>query len=72
MRGSEVAEVMAVAVDRIVNAREGVGSLDRAIETIVGTTGRFNGKEVLTYLEAYKAKMLMRDIPADRWLSGFL
>ena len=39
MRGSEVAEVMAVAVDRIVNAREGVGSLDRAIETIVGTIG---------------------------------
>ena len=41
MRGSELAEAMVVAVDRLVNAREGTGALDRAIESIVGIIGRF-------------------------------
>ena len=31
MRGSDLAEAMASAVDQIVNAREGTGALDRAI-----------------------------------------
>ena len=71
MRGSELAEAMAVAVDRLVNAREGTGALDRAIESIVGTIGRFGGKDATSYLEAYRAEMIMRDIPTDRRLSGF-
>ena len=71
MRGSELVEAMAVAVDHLVNAQESVRGLDRAVETIVGTSGRFNGKGVTNFLEAYKAKMLMWDIPEDMWLSGF-
>ena len=39
MRGSDLAEAMASAVDRMVNAREGTGALDRAIEAVVGTIG---------------------------------
>ena len=39
MRGSELAEAIAVAVDRLVSAREGTGALDRAIESIVSTIG---------------------------------
>ena len=61
----------AVTVDRLVNARESASGIDRAIETIVSTTGRFNGKDVTNYLEAYKAKMLIRDISKDERLSGF-
>ena len=34
MRGSDLAEAMASAVDRMVNAREGTGALDRAIEPL--------------------------------------
>ena len=49
MRGSELAEAMAVAVDRLVSAREGTGALDRAIESIVGTIGRFGGKNATSY-----------------------
>ena len=71
MRGSELAEAIAVAVNRLVNAQESVGGLDRALETIVGTIGQFNGKDVASYLEAYKAEMLMRDISEDKRLSGF-
>ena len=71
MRGSELAEAMAVAVDRLVSAREGTGALDRAIESIVGTIGRFGGKNATSYLEAYRAEMIMRDISEDRRLSGF-
>ena len=71
MRGSELAEAMAVAVDRLVSAREGIGTLDRVIELIVGTIGRFGGKNATSYLEAYRAEMIMRDIPEDRRLSGF-
>ena len=71
MRGSELAEAMAVAIDQLVSAREGTGALDRAIESIIGTIGRFGGKDATSYLEAYKAEMIMRDIPADRRLSGF-
>ena len=35
MRGSELAEAMVVAVDRLVSAREGASALDRAIEATV-------------------------------------
>ena len=71
MRGSELAKAMAVAVDRLVSAQEIFVGLDRAIETIVDTTNRFNGNDVTNYLEAVKAEMLMRDILDDRWFSGF-
>ena len=40
MRGLELAEVVASAIDQIVSARKGIGALDRAIEAIVGTIGR--------------------------------
>ena len=71
MRGSELAEAMASTVDRIVTAREGTSALDRAIEAIVGTIGRFGGKDAMSYLEAYRTEMVMRDIPEDRRLAGF-
>ena len=45
--------------------------IDKAIEMIVGTFVQFVGKEVACYLEAYKAKMFMRDILEARWLSSF-
>ena len=41
--------------------------LNKAIETVVGTSTQFNTKDVLCYLEAYKANMLKGDIP----VSGF-
>ena len=44
---------MASAVDRIVSAREGISALDRVIEAIVSTIGRFGGKDATSYLEAY-------------------
>jgi hypothetical protein len=71
MRGADLAEAMASAVDQIVSAREGTGALNRAIEAVVGTIGRFSGKNATSYLEAYRAEMVMRDIPEDRRLSGF-
>ena len=71
MRGSELVEAMAVAIDHLMSAHEGSSALDRAIESIVGTIGRFGGKNVTSYLEAYRAEMIMRDIPEDRQLSGF-
>ena len=61
MRGSELAEAMVVAVDRLVNARESSVGLDRVIETIVS----------MNYLEAYKAEMLMRHILVERQLMEF-
>ena len=71
MRGSELAQAMAATVDHIVNACEGAGGLNRAIEMIVRMIGRFNGKDVKSYLEAYRAEMIMRDISEDKKLSGF-
>jgi hypothetical protein len=62
---------MASAVDRIVSACEGAGALDRAIEAVVGSIGRLSGKNATSYLEAYQAEMVMRDIPEYRRLSGF-
>ena len=62
---------MAMVVGRLVDARERASGLDRAIETVVGTTRRFIGKDVTNYLEAFKAEMLMRDIPNDKRLSVF-
>ena len=70
MRGSELAEAIAVAVDRLVNAREGTRALDKAIESIINAIGRFNGKYATSYREAYKAEMMMRDILNDRQLAG--
>ena len=57
MRGSDLAEAMASAVDRMVNAREGTGALDRAIEAVVGTIGRFTGKDATKYLASYGAEI---------------
>ena len=71
MRGSELAEAMASAVDRIVSAREGTSALDRAIKAIVVTIGHFGGKDATSYLKACRAEMVMRDIPEDRLLAGF-
>ena len=71
MRGRELAEAMAVAIDRLVSSREGARALDRAIEATVGKIGRFNGKDATSYLEAYKFEMQMRNIPEDRRLTGF-
>ena len=65
MRGSDLAEAMALAVDQIVSVREGSSTLDRAIE-VVGTIGRFSGKDTTSYLEAYRVEMVMRDIPEER------
>ena len=62
---------MATTIDRIVSAREGICTLDRAIEAVVGTIGRFGGKNTTSYSEAYQAQMVMRDIPEDRRFAGF-
>ena len=62
---------MVVAVDRLVSASEGMSALDRAIEAMVDKIGRFSGKHARSYLEAYKSKMQMRNIPEDRRLTGF-
>ena len=71
MRGGELVEPMVVIVDHLMNARASSAGLNRVIETIVGKTGRLNGKDVTNYLEAFKAEMLMRDIVKDRQLIGF-
>ena len=71
MRGFDLVEAMASAVDRIVSAREATGALDRAIEVVVSTIGWFGGKDTTSYLEAYQAEMVMRDIPEERRLTGF-
>ena len=52
MRASELANVMVVVVDRLVNARDNTNSLERVMETVVGTTGRFNGKDVTNYCKS--------------------
>ena len=71
MRGSELVEARAIVVDRLLNARESSTGLNRAIENIVGMKSQFNGKEVSSYLETYRAKMVMRDIPEERRLGNF-
>ena len=71
MRGSEFGEAMAVVVDHLVSAHEGMSALDRAIEATVDKVGWFGGKDATSYLEAYRSEMQMRNIPEDRWLTGF-
>jgi hypothetical protein len=71
MRGADLAEAMASAVDQIVSAREGANALDRAVEAVISTRGRFCGKNATSYLEAYRAKIVIRDMSEDRRLSGF-
>mgnify|MGYP006872748825 CR=1 FL=1 len=48
MRGSELAEAIATTVDRIVSGRGDTSALDRAVEAIVGTIGRFSGRDVMS------------------------
>ena len=62
---------MLKAVDHLVNTCESTSGLDRDVETVVGTTCRFNGKDVTNYLETFKAEMLMRDVLDDRRLFAF-
>ena len=60
MRESDLPEAMASAVDRVVSMREGTGALGRAIEAVVGTIGRFSGKDATSYLASYRAEMIMK------------
>ena len=62
---------MALVVDCLVSAREGMSALDMAIEATVDKIGRLSGKDAMSYLEAYKSEMQMRNIPEDRRLIGF-
>ena len=71
MRGLDLAEAMASVVNRIVSAREGTGALDRAIEAVVRMIGRLSGKDATSYLEAYRAGIVMGDILGERRLTGF-
>ena len=70
MRGSELVEAMAAAVDRIVSVGEGTGTPDRTIKAIVEMIGWFSGKDVTKYLEAYRTEMIMRDVPREWRLYG--
>ena len=56
----DLAKAMASAVDRLVSAREGASALNKAIEAIIGTICWFGGKDATSYLEAYRAEMVMR------------
>ena len=40
---------MAAVVDRLVSAREGMSTLDRAIEAMVDKIGWFSGKDATSY-----------------------
>ena len=70
MRGSKLAEAIVAAVDRIVSACKGSCTLDRAIKAIIGTIGRFSGQDATSYLDSYRAEMVMRDISEDKRLVG--
>ena len=68
MRWGDLAKAMATVCgpfDCLVNTRERSSGLG----TIVDMVGRFNGRDVTSYLEAYKAEILMPDILEDRRLS---
>ena len=69
MMGLDLAKALASVVDRIVSAHKGTGALDRAIEAVVGTIGRFSGRDATSYLASYRAEMVMRDIPEERRLT---
>ena len=45
--------------------------VNRTIETVVNTMGRLNERDATSYLNAYKAEMLMQNIPEDRRLTRF-
>ena len=42
------------------SALEGTDALDRVIEAIVDAIGWFGAKDATSYLEAYRAEMVMR------------
>ena len=60
-----------VYMDQLMHAGESTVGLNRAIETIVVASGCFNKKGISRYLEAYQAKMLMRDISKAKQLTDF-
>ena len=46
MKGGELAEVMAAAMDRFMSARDRSIGLDKAIKKIMDANGHFIGKDV--------------------------
>ena len=71
MNGEDLTTIMVVAMDRMMQERDNTAGLDRAIETVVGTMGQFDGKDVSRYLEGYRAELLMRDVIAAKRLNSF-
>ena len=45
------------------SAREGTNALDRAIEAVVGTIGRFSGKDATSYLASYSEERRLAGFP---------
>ena len=66
MNGEDPATMMAAAMDRMMQERNNTEGLDRAIEMVIGTMGRFDGKDVSRYLEGYRVEMLIRDVTAEK------
>ena len=71
MQGEDFVSMMFATMNRMMRKRENKVVLHKAIEMVIGTTNRVNGKEISRYLEVYKAKMLMRDIAEVKGLSSF-
>ena len=71
MQGEDLTTMMVVVMDETMQERENTISLDRVIGTIIRMTSQFNEKDISRYLEAYKVRMLMWDIPEAKKVSGF-
>ena len=59
---------MTIMMERMLRKRDNTIGLDKAIKKIVDANGRFDGKDVTRYLEAYKTEMRTMDIPVTRKL----
>ena len=51
MNEEDLATMMVAAMDRMMQEQDNTMGLDRAIETVIGTMGRFDGNDISRYLE---------------------
>ena len=65
-----LAQAMTRMIDQILQERDNVTSLDKAIERIVDAIGCFNGKEVTQYLKIYKTEMCKKGISQARLVTS--
>ena len=64
-------ERMMAIVEQMMSSRDNDASVEKALERVVEIEGRFDGRNITKFLDAYKREMNQMDVSEARQISSF-